>query len=164
MSVISFLVRLFPYHPTMQMNKPLAGFAALIVAALVAAGCGGSAGDAATTTNGDANASAVVFGRGTVPEVVPDSFPIPDEAVVGATMVDTNRGLTEMVTTLPASIGAVVTYYEDNLPLNGYEITSSDGTDGEWTMDFDGEGVDGEIRIKAGGSGISIATVRLTRS
>lgn len=148
----------------MQTNKLLAVFSTLIVVALVASGCSSSSGDTATTTEADANASAVVFGRGTVPETVPDSFPIPDEAVIGATMVDTNRSLTEMVIALPASVGAVVTYYEDNLPLSGYEITSSDGTDGEWAMEFNGEGVDGEIRIRVGGSGVSAATVRLTRS
>lgn len=148
----------------MQTNKLLAAFSTLIVVALVASGCSSSSGDTATTTDADTNASAVVFGRGTVPEVVPDSFPIPDEAVIGATMVDTNRSLTEMVITLPASVAAVVTYYEDNLPLSGYEITNSDGTDGEWAMEFNGEGVDGEIRITVGGSGVSAATVRLTRS
>lgn len=148
----------------MQTNKLLAVFSTLIVVALVASGCSSSSGDTATTTEADANASAVVFGRGTVPETVPDSFPIPDEAVIGTTMVDTNRSLTEMVIAFPTSVGAVVTYYEDNLPLSGYEITSSDGTDGEWAMEFNGEGVDGEIRMRVGGSGVSAATVRLTRS
>ena len=57
-----------------------------------------------------------MFGRGSVPDTVPQSFPIPDEAVVGATLVDTNRGLTEMILTLPATVDAVVTYYEENLP------------------------------------------------
>ncbi len=148
----------------MQMNRLLSVLTTLIVVALVVSGCSDSSGETATTVDSGANGSVVVFGRGTVPEVVPDSFPIPDEAVIGATMVDTNRGLTEMVITLPAPLDAVVTYYEDNLPLSGYEITSSDGTDGDWAMEFNGEGVDGEIRIKAGGSGVSTATVRLTRS
>ncbi len=144
----------------MQMNRLLTALAALFVVALVAAGCGGSSEDTATTA--DASASGVVFGRGSVPETVPDSFPIPAEAVIGATLIDTNRGLTEMIITFPASVEAVVMYYEDNLPIGGYEITSSDGTDGEWAMEFNGEGIDGEIRIKAGGSGVASATVRLT--
>ncbi|MCL1692426.1 MAG: hypothetical protein M3096_01960 [Actinomycetia bacterium] len=144
----------------MQTNRLLIAVAALIVMVLVAAGCGGSSEDTTTTADGDA--SGVVFGRGSVPETVPDSFPIPDEAVIGATLIDTNRGLTEMIITFPAAVEAVVMYYEDNLPLGGYEITESDGTDGEWAMKFNGEGIDGEIRIKAGGSGVSSATVRLT--
>ena len=89
---------------------------------------------------------------------------LPDQAVIGATLVDTNRGLTEMIITLPAAVEAVVTYYEENLPLRGYEITSSDGTDGAWVIEFSGEGIDGVISIKAGGSGLSSATVRLTNS
>ncbi|MEA3511466.1 MAG: hypothetical protein U9R51_08535 [Actinomycetota bacterium] len=136
----------------------------LVVVALVTPGCSDSSGESTTTADSGASASIVVFGRGTVPEVVPDSFPIPDEAVIGATMVDPNRGLTEMIITLPASVDSVVTYYEGNLPLSGYEFTSSEGTGGEWLMEFNGEGADGEIRIKAGGSGVSTATVRLTRS
>ncbi len=144
----------------MQTYRLLTALAALFVVALVAAGCGGSSED--TTTTADASASGVVFGRGSVPETVPDSFPIPAEAVIGATLIDTNRGLTEMIITFPASVEAVVMYYEDNLPIGGYEITSSDGTDGEWAMEFNGEGIDGEIRIKAGGSGVASATVRLT--
>jgi hypothetical protein len=144
----------------MQTNRLLTALAGLVVVALVAAGCGGSSED--TTATADADASGVVFGRGSVPDTVPDSFPIPDEAVIGATLIDTNRGLTEMIITFPASVEAVVTFYEDNLPLGGYEITSSDGTDGDWAMEFNGEGIDGVIRIKVGGSGVSSATVRLT--
>jgi len=151
-----------PLHiiTAMPTNRLLAALAALIVVVLVAAGCSGSSED--TTTTADANTSGVVFGRGSIPETVPDSFPIPNEAVVGATLIDSNRGLTEMIITFPASVEAVVTYYEENLPLGGYEITSSDGTDGEWALEFTGEGIHGEIRIKAGGSGVSSATVRLT--
>jgi hypothetical protein len=144
----------------MQTNRLFTALAALVVVALVAAACGGSSED--TTATADADASGVVFGRGSVPDTVPDSFPIPDEAVIGATLIDTNRGLTEMIITFPASVEAVVTFYEVNLPLSGYEIASSDGTDGDWAMEFNGEGIDGVIRIKAGGSGVSSATVRLT--
>ncbi len=146
----------------MHMNRLLGALLALVVVALFAAGCADSSED--PTTTADANASGVVFGRGSVPEAVPDSFPIPDQAVIGATLVDTNRGLTEMIITLPAVVKAVVTYYEENLPLGGYEITRSDGTDGAWVIEFSGEGIDGKISIKAGGSGLSSATVRLTNS
>jgi hypothetical protein len=31
-------------------------------------------------------------------------------------------------------------------------------------MEFNGDGIDGEIRIRAGGSGLSSATVRLANS
>jgi len=50
----------------------------------VAAGCGESTAETTATVE-----SGVVFGRGSVPKTVPDSFPIPEEAVVGA--ADINR-------------------------------------------------------------------------
>lgn len=147
----------------MRSTRFLTLLAALIVVALFAAGCSDSSTD--TTTAGDSEAAAgVVFGRGSVPDTVPDSFPIPDEAVIGATLVDTNRGVTEMVVTFPASVQAVVKYYEENLSPNGYEITRSDGSDADWVMAFNGEGVDGVLRIKTGGSGLSAGTVQLTES
>ena len=147
----------------MRSTRLLTLLAALIVVALFAAGCSDSSTD--TTTAGDSDAAAgVVFGRGSIPNTVPDSFPIPDEAVIGATLVDTNRGLTEIVVTFPASVQAVVKYYEENLPPNGYEITRSEGSDADWVMAFNGEGVDGVLRIKTGGSGLSAGTVQLTES
>lgn len=131
--------------------------AALFVLALLAAGCGDSSDE---TTSAAADESGVVFGRGSVPDTVPESFPIPEQAVVGATLVDTNRGLTEMILTFPASVDAVATYYDENLPVREYEVSSSNGTNAEWEIDFSGEGVEGEIRLKTGGGGLSSATVR----
>jgi hypothetical protein len=146
----------------MHITRLLIALAALIVVALVATGCSDSSTDTtAADDSGDA-ASGVVFGRGSVPDTVPESFPIPDEAVIGATLVDTNRGLTEMVVTFPASVEAVVQYYEENLPSNGYEITRSEGNDADWLMAFDGDGVDGVLRITIGGASLSAATVQLT--
>ena len=133
-------------------------FLALAIA-LTATACGESSDETTTTI---ADSSGVVFGRGSVPDTVPDSFPIPDQARVGATLVDANRGLTEMILTFPANVDAVVDYYEENLPPRGYEITLSEGSDAEWLMEFNGEGVDGVLRVKTGGSGIAAATVQLT--
>lgn len=124
---------------------------------LIATGCGGSTDESVATVE-----SEVVFDRGSVPETVPDSFPIPDEAVVGATLVDPNRGLTEMILTFPAETAAVVTYYEENLPPRGYTITKSEGSETEWRIDFDDDSVDGAIGVQAGGSGVAVATVQFT--
>ena len=130
---------------------------ACFATASVAAGCGDSSGETATTV-----ASEVVFGRGSVPETVPDSFPVPDEAVVGATLVDANRGLSEMILTFPADTPAVVQYYEDNLPLRGYEITKSTGSETEWQINFTEVAVDGVITVQTGGIGVAAATVQFT--
>jgi len=123
----------------------------------IAAGCGQSTAETSTTTESD-----VVFGRESVPESVPDSFPIPDEAVIGATLVDTSRGLTEMILTFPAGTSSVVQYYEENLPPRGYEITKSEGSETEWRIDFTDENVDGVIRVQTGGIGVAAATAQFT--
>jgi len=103
-----------------------------------------------------------VFGRGSVPETVPLSFPIPDEAVVGATLVDADRGLTELILTFPAGTAAVVDYYEENLPLRGYQITDSRGTETAWRLDFSDDVVDGVVSVQTGGSGVAAAAVQFT--
>ena len=107
----------------MPRSGPITSVVVVGALALVVAACGGLADDITTTTG-----SEVVFGRGSVPETVPESFPIPDEAVVGATLIDAARGLTEMILTFPADTAAVVVYYEENLPSRGYQITDSDGS------------------------------------
>ena len=133
---------------------------AVLAVGLVAAACDGSSDETTTTI---ADPSGVVFGRGSVPDTVPDSFPVPDQARVGATLVDANRDLTEMILTVPANVDAVVDYFEENLPARGYEISLSEGTDAEWLIEFNGDGFAGVIRVKTGGSGLAAATVQLTR-
>jgi len=132
----------------------------IVAVALIATGCGRSS-DGTTTANADP--SGVVFGRGSVPDTVPDSFPVPDQARVGATLVDSNRELTEMIITFPSNVDAVVDYYEENLPARGYEIAVSEGTDAEWLIEFNGAGFDGVLRVKTGGSGVAAATLQLTK-
>jgi hypothetical protein len=56
----------------------------------------------------------------------------------------------------------VVRYYEENLPLRGYEITRSEGSETEWRIDFTEEDVDGVIRVQTGGIGVAAATVQFT--
>ena len=143
----------------MHQIRLLALTLAVVAVSLIATACNGTSNDTTTTT---ADPSGVVFGRGVVPDTVPDSFPVPDQARVGATLVDSNRSLTEMILTFPANTDAVVDYYEENLPARGYEITVSEGTDAEWVIEFSGDGFDGIIRVKTGGSGVAAATVQLT--
>ena len=141
----------------MPRSRLIATVVAVVALALVVAACGGSSADIATTTG-----SEVVFGRGSVPETVPESFPIPDEAVVGATLIDAARGLTEMILTFPADTGAVVVYYEENLPSRGYQITDSDGSETDWRIEFGNDVVDGVMSVQTGGSGVAAAAVQFT--
>ncbi|HZJ48935.1 MAG TPA: hypothetical protein VFD97_07880 [Acidimicrobiia bacterium] len=143
------------------MNRIRLTVTAIVAASLLAAACGSSGADTTTAVTA-ADGSGAVFGRGSVPATVPESFPIPDEAVVGATLVDTNRGVTEMVLNLPATFAAAVAYYEQNLPGSGYEVTSSGGSEVEWEMVFIGGDADGTVGVKAAGNGLSSIAVQLT--
>lgn len=97
-----------------------------------------------------------------MPVTVPETFPIPGEAVVGATLVDARRGLTEMILTFPADTPAVVDYYERNLPSNGYTIGGSDGSETDWRINFSDPVVDGVLSVQTVGNGIAAATVQFT--
>jgi len=133
----------------------------VVTVALVAAACSSSGEDPAGTETGGSE-SGVVLGRGSVPETVPDAFPIPEEAVIGATMVDPGRGVTEMVMNLPASLPATVDYYTKNLPVAGYEITSSGGSEVDWELIFFDDDVHGVIGVNAAGDGLSTVSVQFT--
>lgn len=103
----------------------------------------------------------VVFGRGELPATVPSGFPIPAEAVVGTTMVDRINDVTEISMTYPATVVAVVDYFETNLVAVGYSVDESAGTDGDWMITFSRtDGPAGTIRVVTAGSGVSQGAIR----
>ena len=106
----------------------------------------------------------VVFGEGEIPETLPDDFPIPDDARIDSTLIDYDRGVTEMLYVIPAELPAVVAYYETNLPNAGYTIESSDGNLAEWTIAFGDADADGTLVLKVGGVEITQAVVRFTET
>jgi len=103
----------------------------------------------------------VVFGRGELPGTVPSGFPIPAEAVVGTTMIDRINDVTEISMTYPATVVAVVDYFETNLVAVGYSVDESAGSDGDWTITFShSDGPGGTIRLVTAGSGVSQGAIR----
>ena len=76
-------------------------------------------------------------------------------------MIDRNRDLTEMITTYPAEVPAVVQFFEQNLPALGYTIDSSAGSDANWEIAFSSESHTGEIVLAARGNGLSNGTIRI---
>ena len=74
------------------------------------------------------------FGRGSMPPSIPTTFPMPESAVVGATMMAGSRNLTEVVATYPADVDAVAGFYTANLPGSGYQVVESAGTAGSMPM------------------------------
>lgn len=136
--------------------------ALVVVIAIVSAACssnGDSAAPETTTTSFDF--PELEFGRGVVPASVPDSWPTPDQSVIGATMMDGSRRLTEMVITYPAQTSDVAAYYTTNLPVLGYEVTDASGNDGAVTIEFEGNGVSGTIMLTTGGTGLTAGTITM---
>jgi hypothetical protein len=136
--------------------------ALLVVVALVSAACTSSSDTSAPeTTTTSFEFPDLEFGRGVLPASVPASWPTPDGAVVGATMVDGTRRLTEIVMTYPAVVTDVADYYTTNLPVLGYELVDVSGSDGSKTIEFAGDGVTGTIVLTTGGTGLTAGTIRM---
>ncbi|TDI53824.1 MAG: hypothetical protein E2O95_02195 [Acidobacteria bacterium] len=141
----------------------------LVTFALVGAACTGTpdAASATTTSTSTTVARAIPdleFGRGEVPFTVPELFPIPDTAVIGSTMIDGVNGRTEMIVTFPAKVGDIVDYYETNLPVLGFDVTSSRGTEFEWDIVLEIDGTTGTIHIVLAGESLSTGTLLFVSS
>lgn len=140
--------------------------AVVLAFAVVLVACSGDTSDTTTTTAtatpGASSEDAIVFGKGELPETVPADFPIPEQAVVGSTLIDRTRGVTEAVLTFPANIDAVKSFYETNLEALGYTIASSTGSGTEWRIAFAKDAMTGEIALLVGASGLSSGTLTLT--
>ena len=95
---------------------------------------------------------------------MPELFPIPDTAVIGSTMIDGVNGRTEMIVTFPAKVGDIVDYYETNLPVLGFDVTSSRGTEFEWDIVLEIDGTTGTIHIVLAGESLSTGTLLFVSS
>ena len=146
--------------------------ALVAVIALMLAACTGESSTsrppeaAPTTTTVDSSASQnsdqdLVFGKGQLPETIPADFPIPDQAVIGSTMVDRTRDLTEVIVTYPADVPEVVEFFESNLPALGYSVDTSSGTDARWIIEFSSDGSTGELVLSVGGTGLTQSTLSI---
>ncbi len=140
----------------------------LVAVALTAAACGGSSTTPSTTrpstvpeTVTTLAVGGVVFGEGVLPDSVPSGFPVPIGAVVGSTMVDPGSGTTEFVLTLPADVPGAADYFEQNLPIGGFQVTETGGTAAEWKVAFGNDAVEGTIVLRAAANGLSSAAVRI---
>jgi len=143
--------------------------AVLAITAVVLAGCTGE--DATPQENATSTTVAstvapsvnedIVFGSGVLPSSVPADFPIPEQAVIGSTLVDTPRGITEVILTYPADVVSVADFYATNLPALGYTVDSSAGSDASWEIAFSKDDLTGVVIVSTGGSGLSQGALRL---
>ncbi len=145
----------------------------LVAVALAAAACGGSS--AATSTTAPPSTTppttattlavgGVVFGEGVLPDTVPSGFPVPIGAVVGSTLVDPGSGTTEFVLTLPADVPGAADYFEQNLPIGGFQVTETAGNAAEWKVAFANDAAEGTVVLRAAGNGLSSAAVRIVET
>ncbi|HSJ70910.1 MAG TPA: hypothetical protein VLA29_04595 [Acidimicrobiia bacterium] len=116
-----------------------------------------------TTIPGEASDEPLVFGSGSIPATVPADFPIPSEARVGSTMVDSTRGVTEFIIVFPAGITEVVEYFGTNLPATGYTVDESSGSGTRWVIEFSRDGLDGNILVEVSAGGVSQGTIRVVQ-
>lgn len=115
-------------------------------------------GVAACGDDGDAR-SGIEFGRGTLPETVPEDFPIPDVAVINSTLIDWDRNRTEVNMVFPAELSEVARYFDENLANRGYLVQSSTGSESAWSLDFSKERLQGDIALAAQTSNATVVTV-----
>ena len=135
--------------------------AVVVAIAVIGAACTSSSEPAAPeTTTTSFDFPELEFGRGVLPASVPSPWPMPDQAVIGATMIDGTRKLTEVVVTYPAEVSDVAAYYATNLETLGYDVTNGSGTDGAFSMDFSGFGVTGTITLVTSGTGLTAGTIQ----
>jgi len=137
--------------------------AIIVLIAVVGAACTSGATEQPQAASTSSTTSFVLpeleFGRGSMPASIPTSFPTPDQAVIGATMMAGTRNVTEVVLTYPADLAAVVAYYTNNLPVVGYEVGGSSGNGGSWSLKFSGENLTGEIRLETVASSLTTGTL-----
>jgi hypothetical protein len=136
--------------------------ALVVVIAVVAAACtSASDSTAPETTTTTFDFPELEFGRGVLPGSMPALWPSPDQSVIGTTMMDGSRRLTEVIVTYPATVADVASYYTTNLPVLGFEVTDASGSDGEFAIEFSGNGVTGTIVLTTGGTGLTAGTIQM---
>lgn len=123
---------------------------AVAAVACVLAGCGGD--------------EPVTVGEGQIPGSVPDDFPIPNEAVVGSTLVDRASHRTEFSLNIPRDVTGVTQYYLVNLVSAGFVVERSTGDDARWSIKFSRDTLRGTVLIESAGPGAATAAVSINRS
>jgi hypothetical protein len=97
----------------------------LLVVATFAAGCGDGA-----------EPEPVELGEGAMPSSMPRDFPVPPNAVIGATLIDRINHRTEVTLTMQEEMVPVVQYFQVGLVNAGYVVTRSEGDRSRWTIEF----------------------------
>ncbi len=143
------------------MTSQRLALAALAVALAVLGGACSDDTETVTTTAAVVDSpDEVVFGSGSLPETLPDGFPLPAGSAVGSTMVVAQSGFTEAVVRIAAELGITAQFFDQSLAVAGITVDSSAAVDDGWLIEFTSEGAKGTIEISEPREGVSQAIVR----
>jgi hypothetical protein len=125
------------------MSRVVAPLRTLVVLLVVlTAACGGGSDPTLDTSNGP-----IIVGSGEVPPGFPDDFPIPGDAVIGSTLIDTVGFRSEMSLQIPAEMNAAVQFFSLGLVNEGYVVESSTGSETSWTIEFSKGELEGTVVV-----------------
>jgi hypothetical protein len=140
----------------MRSFKP-ALLAVVLAVVVLGAGCGDD--DAAPGTT-----EAIQFGEGVIPDSIPDNIPVPDNAVIGTTLVDKINNRTEFRISVAAETASVIQFFQVGLVNQGYIVDSSEGNSSEWTLKFSNGDLRGTIFTTPQGSAATTSVISVNRS
>ncbi len=131
----------------------------VVAIAVIGAGCNDASDPTTTTSTGAPSGEDIVLDSGTMPDSIPEEFPLPSGSSVGSTMVISD-GLTEVVIRVSAEQGITSEYYNQALPPAGFDVGRSESTDNGWIIEFTYEGTTGSLDITEPVQGISQVVLR----
>lgn len=139
--------------------------AIVLAVTLVLAACGGeSTPDVSDELPPVESLPELEFGRGELPITVPSNWPMPQEHKIAGTMIDGTRALTEVVFTANGAVLSVVASYERALPEAGYTYETTKNSDNKYTIEYEGNGIEGDLVLQAASSGVTAATMTFVYS
>ncbi len=110
---------------------------------------------------GDSTAPTFIFGEGTIPPAIPDDFPVPDDAVIGATLIDTINTKSEFEFRTATGLEALVQSLSLGLVDAGFVVDNSSGNTVQWTISFRRGSLEGSIELRSLENAVSQGVVRV---
>jgi hypothetical protein len=141
----------------MMLKRTMTFGLAVVLVGTILGGCSGTEDDTGSGKTG------IEFGRGEIPETVPEDFPLPTEAVINATLIDWDRDRTEVSMLFPAEIPVVARFFDENLPNRGYLVESSTGSAVTWTVEFTRDELTGSLQLKPQTETTTAVTLEIRR-
>ncbi|HEX9978059.1 MAG TPA: hypothetical protein VGB41_05450 [Acidimicrobiia bacterium] len=136
-------------------RSPVRVLALAALMAVVVIACG----DDTTSTD---SGQQVIFGEGEIPSTVPADFPIPQNGVIGSTLIDRINHKTEFSVQLGVDLTTAVQFFDVELVNRGYVVTSSAAlSDQLWRIEFNQGELIGQVTVNSLGGQISQAVITL---